>query len=316
MIPYEWLIRARERIAPHIRCTPLIQDEQLHAWIKWDNRQVTGSFKARGALNKVFILEDWERKVGMVAASAGNHGQGLALAGKLSGASVIIFASEHTTPIKLDAMRAMGAEVRLVPGGYPEAETTGMGYANENHLTWVSPYNDGQVVAGQGTIALEILEQLPAAGDMTWLVPVSGGGLISGIGVGVKEKFPQARLVGVQAQASPFTHSMFYRGTQENVQDLPSLADGLTGAIESASVTIPMMRRYVDDIILVSEEEIARAVAYAWYAHGETIEGSGAVVLAALLDGMVQKPAVAIISGGNIQPDIHKEIRDRYGAES
>jgi threonine dehydratase len=292
----------------------LDQDAQLHAWIKWDNRQVTGSFKARGALNKVLLLEDWERKVGMVAASAGNHGQGLALAGKISDAPVIIFASEHAAPIKLEAIRALGAELRLVPGGYPEAETAGVKYANTNHMTWVSPYNDGQVVAGQGTIALEILEQLPDAGDMTWLVPVSGGGLISGIGVGVKEKFPQARLVGVQAEASPFTHSLFYRATQENLQDLPSLADGLTGAIDGTSVTIPMMRRYVDEIILVGEEEIARAVAYAWHAHGETIEGSGAVVLAALLGGMVRQPAVAVISGGNIQPDVHKEICSRYGA--
>jgi threonine dehydratase len=274
---------------------------------------VTGSFKARGALNKVLLLEDWERQIGMVAASAGNHGQGLALAGNISRAPVTIFASEQAAPIKLDAIRALGAELRLVPGGYPEAEAAGLEYANENHLTWISPYNDGQVVAGQGTIALEILEQLPDAGTMTWLVPVSGGGLISGIGVGLKEKFPRARLVGVQAEASPFTHSLFYHETQENVQDLPSLADGLTGAIESSSVTIPMMRRYVDEIILVCEEEIARAVAYAWRAHKETIEGSGAVVLAALMGGRIQRPSIAVISGGNIQPDIHHEICNRYG---
>ncbi len=316
MIPYEWLGQAMVCIAPHIRCTPLTQDMHLDAWIKWDNRQVTGSFKARGALNKVLHLEDWERQVGLVAASAGNHGQGLALAGRISGAPVIIFASEHAAPVKLDAIRALGAELRLVPGGYPEAEAAAMKYASENRLTWVSPYNDGQVVAGQGTIALEILEQLPEAGNMTWLVPVSGGGLISGIGVGLKEKHPRARLVGVQAEASPFTHSLFYHGTQENVQDLPSLADGLTGAIESTSVTIPMMRRYVDEIILVSEEEIVRAVAYAWHAHNEMVEGSGAVVLAALMSGRVRKPSIAVISGGNIQLDVHREISKRYGRDS
>jgi threonine dehydratase len=293
----------------------LSRDVQLDAWIKWDNRQVTGSFKARGALNKVLLLEDWERRVGLVAASAGNHGQGLALAGKISGAQVVVFASEHAAPVKLDAIRALGAEVRLVPGGYPEAEVAGFKYAEENHITWISPYNDGQVVAGQGTIALEILEQLPEAGAMTWLVPVSGGGLISGIGVGLKERFPRARLVGVQAEASPFTHSLIYRGTQENVQDLPSLADGLTGAIESTSVTIPMMRRYVDEIILVSEEEIARAIAYAWRSHKEMVEGSGAVVLAALMKGHVRGPSIAVISGGNIQPGLHREICGRYGEE-
>jgi threonine dehydratase len=315
MIPYEWLEQAANRITLHIQRTPLTRDMQLDAWIKWDNRQVTGSFKARGALNKVLLLEDWERRVGLVAASAGNHGQGLALAGKISGAQVVVFASEHAAPVKLDAIRALGAEVRLVPGGYPEAEAAGLKYATENRLTWVSPYNDGQVVAGQGTIALEILEQLPEAGTLTWLVPVSGGGLISGIGVGLKEKFPQSRLVGVQAAASPFTHNLFYHGTQENVPDLPSLADGLTGAIEGASVTIPMMRRYVDEIILVDEEEIARAVAYAWRAHQEKVEGSGAVVLAALMNGHVRGPSIAVISGGNIQPGTHREICERYGGK-
>jgi len=312
MIPAEWIEQASARIGPYIQPTPLTYDARLGCHVKWENRQVTGSFKVRGALNKVLGLQAWERKAGLVAASAGNHGQGVALAGRITKSPVVVFASEHAVAIKLDAIRALGADVHLVQGGYPEAEAAGLAYAAEHGATWVSPYNDGQVIAGQGTIALEIFAELPEAINSTWLVPVSGGGLISGIGVSLKMKSPAAELVGVQAAASPFTHSLFYRGTQENVPDLPSLADGLTGAVESDSVTVPLMRKYVDDILLVEEEQIAKAVAYAWHVHGEKIEGSGAVTLAALLDGKIKPPALVVISGGNIQPEVHAEICTRY----
>ncbi|MBM3151451.1 MAG: threonine/serine dehydratase [Chloroflexi bacterium] len=312
MIPSEWLEQAARRISPHIRQTPLGHDPRLGAYIKWENRQVTGSFKARGALNKALALEPWERQAGLVAASAGNHGQGLALAGKLSGAPVTIFASETAAPVKLDAIRSLGAEVRLAPGGYHEAELAGMEFAAASHTTWVSPYNDGQVVAGQGTCGLEVLQQMPASGGMTWLAPVSGGGLIAGVAVALKERFPAARLVGVQAEASPFMHALFTRNSQEGVPDLPSLADGLTGEVEAASVTLPLVRRYVDQLLLVTEQEIAHAIAYAWHVHHEVIEGSGAVTLAAMLSGKVRAPALAIVSGGNIQPELHREICARY----
>src|SRR5690606_6892457 len=156
--PFIWLQEAARRIAPHIRVTPLMHDAENDLYLKWENQQVTGSFKARGAINKVLLLQDWEREQGLVTASAGNHGQGLALAGKIVGAPVTIFASEHASPKKVAAMRALEAEVRLVPGGYGEAEQAGVEYARQHNATWVSPYNDGQVIAGQGTLALEALE--------------------------------------------------------------------------------------------------------------------------------------------------------------
>jgi threonine dehydratase len=160
MIPYEWLEQADSRIAPYIQRTPLTHDAARGLYIKWENRQVTGSFKARGAFNKVLLLEDWEREVGLVAASAGNHGQGLALAGKKVRAAVEVFVSEGAVPAKLEAMRALGALIHTVPGGYGEAEAAGKAYAAEQQKTWVSPYNDGQVIAGQGTVGLEILRAL------------------------------------------------------------------------------------------------------------------------------------------------------------
>jgi threonine dehydratase len=317
MIPYSWLEEAAERIAPYIQTTPLTYDPNNDIYLKWENHQRTGSFKLRGALNKVLTLQDWERERGLVAASAGNHGQGLALAGSLVGAPVTIFASEHAAPNKVQAMRDLGADVRLVPGGYGEAEAAGLAFAAQSGLTWVSPYNDGQVIAGQGTLGLELLNELPRLPASTWVVPVGGGGLISGIGAavyagatilessGVRPRpVENIRLVGVQSDASPFAHAHFHRGTDSGVEELPSLADGLAGPIETSSVTIPLMRRCLHDFVLVSEEHIRQAVVHSWQRYQEVLEGSAAAALAAVLSGVItDRPAVVVLSGGNIKPD-------------
>jgi len=315
MFPSIWIEEAHNRIAPHIQHTPLTHDENLDLFIKWENKQVTGSFKARGAINKIFSLQPWELKRGIVAASAGNHGQGVALASRITGASSIIFASEHAVPSKIDAMQRLGAEVRLVPGGYAEAEKAGIDFAKSSGAVWVSPYNDGQVIAGQATIASEILTDLPGTSDYTWIVPAGGGGLISGIGAVIKTKSVSdispalMTLVGVQSVASPFLFHLYHHGTQEGYEELPSLADGLSGPVEANSLTIPLVNRYVDDFILVSEEEIIEAIRYAWHQYQERIEGAEAVSLAAVLSGKItRRPVVIIISGGNIQSEIHQKI--------
>jgi threonine dehydratase len=323
VIPQEWFGQAQQRIAPHIFETPLTHDAKRGLFIKWENHQTTGSFKVRGALNKALSLEDWERGKGLVTASAGNHGQGVALAGKLVGAPVDVFVPAHAVPSKVDAMRQLGAHVRFVGGGYAMAEGEGRQYAREQGKIFISPYNDGQVIAGQGTIALEVLRQLPlaagAAGETiaNWIVPVGGGGLISSCGVVLAQGESRARLIGVQAAASAFAFSLFHRHTQEGVEDNPTLADGLSGAVEEGSVTVPMLEKYVDDLVLVSEAEIARAIAFAWNAYHEKIEGSAAVVLAAVLEGKVSdRPSVVIISGGNIEPGVHENIVRQYGGET
>ena len=312
MIPSQWLVEASERIAPHIRRTPLQYDPQWDVYLKWENHQVTGSFKARGALNKVLSLSDWEKERGLVTASAGNHGQGVALAGSLVGAQVIIFASEHAVPAKVEAMRSYGSQVRLVPGGYGEAEQAGLNFAQQNEMTWISPYNDGQIIAGQATLALEILQQLRPQGELTWIVPVGGGGLVSGIGSALKQGEDSSRchhLVGVQSKASQFMYALFYKGTQEGVVELPSLADGLAGPVEKNSITISMVRRLVDQIVLVEEQQVAQAVRYAWEHYNEKLEGSAAAALAAVLNqALSERPAVVILSGGNIQPEIFQQL--------
>lgn len=309
MIPYEWLEQARERISPYIHKTPLTYDAQNNLYLKWENHQVTGSFKARGALNKILSLQNWELEQGLVTASAGNHGQGVALAGKIKQAQVVVFASDHAFKNKLDAMRALGAEIHLVSGGYGEAEQAGISYANAIGATWVSPYNDGLIIAGQGTIALEILDELREPSSVTWIVPAGGGGLVSGIGCALQSFSPSPRLIAVQSEASPFLHEIYHRGTQEGVVELPSLADGLAGPVEEGSVTIPMVNNYVTDFILVTETEIRSAIKYAWNVYHERIEGSAAVSLAAVLSGRVpDKPALVVLTGGNIIPEEHTEI--------
>jgi threonine dehydratase len=204
MIPPEWLDQAALRIAPHIRRTLLTNDAKRNLYLKWENQQVTGSFKARGAINKVLTLAPWELRAGLVTASAGNHGQGLALAGKMAGSSVLIFASDHAVPAKVEAMRSLGAEVRFLEGGYELAERTAIAHAAEAGKTFISAYNDGQIIAGQGTVALEILEDLGNLPGATWLVPVGGGGLLAGVGAALERSRHRPRLVGIQAEASAF----------------------------------------------------------------------------------------------------------------
>lgn len=309
MNPLNTIEEAVEKIAPHIRHTEVSYFPEEDIYIKWENHQVTGSFKVRGALNKILCLPDEERACGLVAASAGNHGQGVAFAAKLVGAKAVIFASEHAYPLKIEAMKALGADVQLVEGGYGEAEKAGLVYARENKKTWVSPYNDIQVITGQATLGIELWRDLPPLRESTWVVPVGGGGLISGIGASLENYRPKPHLIGVQSEASPFFHAIYKSGTQNDVVELDSLADGLAGPVEEGSLTIPMVEKFVDDLVLVSENEIASAIAFSWNQYAERIEGSAASALAAVLFRKIHhRPAVVIISGGNIQENVLQKV--------
>jgi threonine dehydratase len=206
-------------------------------------------------------------------------------------------------------MRELGAEIHLIPGGYAQAENAGITYAREMSATWVSPYNDGLIIAGQGTIALEALKQLQVPDPITWVVPAGGGGLLSGIGCALARLSPGAKLVGAQSEASAFLHQIYHHGTQEGVVELPSLADGLSGPVENGSVTVPLVKQYAADFILVSESEIRQAIRYAWDVYHECIEGSAAVALAAVLSGKVPtRPALLVLTGGNINPTDLEQI--------
>jgi threonine dehydratase len=210
-------------------------------------------------------------------------------------------------------MKALGAKVIQVPGGYAEAEQAGIAYAQQTGAIWISPYNDGKVICGQATLALETGFHEPNLADLTWLVPVGGGGLIAGIAQVLKAKSKKNRTVGVQSTASPFFYALYNHNTQVGVVELPSLADGLAGPVEEGSITIPIVHKLIDDFLLVSETEIEEAIAYAYFEYDEIIEGSAATVLAACLTGKVkERPVVLVISGGNIQPEVHAEIIKKY----
>lgn len=309
MIPSAWLDQAKERIAPFIQKTPLSFDPVNNLYLKWENHQVTGSFKIRGALNKILTLQDWELERGLVTASAGNHGQGVAWVGKMKNTPVIVFVSNHAAQNKIQAMRDLGANIRLVDGGYAEAERAGIDFAKKTRATWISPYNDGMVIAGQGTLGLEVLESLHHPLPDVWLVPAGGGGLVSGIGCCLQSLRQRPDLVAIQSEASPFLHEIYHRGTQADVVEFPSLADGLAGPVEDGSVSVPMVKNYVNDFILVSETEIRKAIKYAWNIYHEYIEGSAAVTLAAVLSGRIStRPALVILTGGNINPVEHTQI--------
>lgn len=310
MITAEWVIEASERINLLVVKTPVTQDPKLEIHYKWENHQVTGSFKLRGASNKVLSLGIDAIQKGLVTCSAGNHGQGIAFAAAKWGCNCTVFASEHASPVKVKAMEKLGADVRLVPGGYVEAERTAIAHVLASGETFISPYNDEHVIAGQGTIGHELVEQLDGLDEMnTLLVPVGGGGLISGLGIYLSSLRKRPRLVGVQSEASSFAHRIFSTGSQSGVVETDSIAEGLAGEIDHNSITIPLIQKYVDDVILVSEEEIREAIRYCWHNYKEVIEGSAAVGLAARLAGKIQShPVVAVITGGNIQPELFNDI--------
>jgi len=249
------------------------------------------------------------KKAGIVAVSAGNHGQGIALAAARSQCTAHVFLPLSASRVKMDAIHSLGAELHFVSGGYQQAETAARLFAQLESLPFISPYNNVDVICGQGTIGLELETQVDLDKYRQVVVPIGGGGLISGIGIAIREAHPGVRLIGAQAAGSPFFNAIFHGKPKQNIVETIGLADGLEGPVEEDSLTIPLVRRLVDDIVLISEISIRSAIRYAWQTHGEVIEGSAAVALSALLDGKIKaKPTVVVISGGNILPTLFTEI--------
>lgn len=310
MIPVEWLFEAQQRIKGIIKQTPLTYDESLGVFLKWENQQNTGSFKIRGAANKILSLQEWEKENGIITCSAGNHGQGCAFVSRKLNINCEVYASDHAVPVKVEAMKRLGAEVHLVDGDYFVAEKQAIRQAELTGKIFISPYNDVQIIAGQGTIGLELTESSEQIKKIkSILVPIGGGGLLSGIGVSLETIENKPKLMGVQSEASSYMYSIFYKGSQAGVIESDSLADGLSGEVDHQSVTIPLVDKYADEIFLVTESEIEAAIRYAWEKHHQVIEGSGAVGLAAILSQKpIDLPAMVVITGGNIQPEIHREI--------
>jgi threonine dehydratase len=305
------IVAAAQRLKGRVLRTPLELSGTLteatgaKAYLKLENLQRTGSFKIRGAFNRLLTLDERERAAGVVAASAGNHALGVAEAASLLGVRATLIVPKNGSPAKVTALRRYSQEwVELLVEGanYDEAEALAIHLAHQGNRRFISPYNDPQVIAGQGTIGLEILEELPDVEVL--LVPAGGGGIIVGIGLWAKTINPKIRVIGVQSTASPQMHAAFEAGRLVIVRVLDSLADGIAGNIEPGSRMYDLARRYVDEIVLVEESEIAHAIAWYIEHHHLLVEGSGAVVLAALLkqriDGMKGKTVAAVLTGRNV----------------
>lgn len=299
--------QAAARLAPWLRETPLeravafSEELGLDLWLKLETAQHAGSFKFRGALNRLLTLPDAGRINGVVTCSAGNHGLGIAMAARITGIRATIVVPENVSRAKLAGLRREQAETIVAGADYDAAETYARELALARGRTYVSPYNDPAVIAGAGTIGLEILRQLPDCG--TVVVPVGGGGLAAGVGLAVKSIASSIRVVGVQAAASPAMHAAVRAGHQVAVTNEPTLADGLAGNVESGSITFPLVRDLLDDLLLASEPEIAAAMRAFVDTHQLIVEGAGAVGLAAARAGQLAGapgPVVLVVSGRNV----------------
>ncbi|MFN8371525.1 MAG: threonine/serine dehydratase [Anaerolineae bacterium] len=301
--------RARNNIRPYLFPTQLEPAPTLgeNVWLKLENTNKTHSFKIRGALNAMLSVSDEDRARGIIAASSGNHAQGIACAAALLGARASILMPKHTPKRKVNGVKRFGAEAVLFGENYDEAEAEARRRERAEGRTFISAYNDPYVVAGAGTTALEILDTLPNVERV--LVPASGGGLISGIAVAIKSLRPAAEVIAVCAESAPAPYNLITGSTLPQVWD--TLAEALSGEIEQHSITLELMQRYVDRAVLVSEQAIAAAMRWMVDEQGWMIEGGGAVGLAALQTGVVPldgKATAVVISGGNVDGETLRRV--------
>lgn len=280
-------------------------------YLKTENLQITGSFKVRGAYYKMSRLSDEEKSRGVVACSAGNHAQGVALAAQKNGIKSVICLPDSAPISKVEATKSYGAEICLVEGVYDDAYQKALSLRDEKGYTFIHPFDDPDVIAGQGTIALELAEQIP---DMdAVIVPIGGGGLISGIAYTIKNLNPNIKVYGVQASGAP---SMLKSIEDERIEKLDrvfTIADGIA-VKEPGSLTYEICKKYVDEIVTVTDDEISAAILALMEQHKLVAEGAGAVAVAAAMFGKVElegKKTVCILSGGNIDVTILSRVITR-----
>jgi threonine dehydratase len=309
---------ARKNIASIAKRTPLIHSPILServdgsVYLKLECLQETGSFKIRGATNKLLSLSKDERARGAITISSGNHGRAVSyVSGKL-GINAVICLPETVPSNKREAIRRLGAELVIAGETYDDATETVTRLQGERGLTMVHPYNEPLVIAGQGTIGLELLEDLPEID--TVVVPLSGGGLLAGIAFALKSIHAGIRTIGVTMDKGPAMWESLRAGHVVDIVEEPTLADALMGGIIPCDYTFPMIQKYVDDSVLVSEEEIAGAMIFALVEHHLVVEGGGAVGMAALLYGKVGnlgENIAVVLSGSNVDIPVLVDIAQR-----
>ncbi|WP_284313608.1 hydroxyectoine utilization dehydratase EutB [Labrys miyagiensis] len=312
MVGLDEIRMAQARIEGHVLRTPLVESLALSQggpaiFLKLETRQTTGAFKLRGATNAVLMAGSSAK--GFVTASTGNHGRAVAHAAKAQRRRAVVCMSNLVPANKVDAVRALGPEVHIVGQSQDDAQIEVSRLVREEGLSEIPPFDHPAVIAGQGTIGLEIVEAMPDVALV--LVPLSGGGLAAGVAAAVKGLRPQAKVVGVSMTRGPAMQRSLLAGRPVAVEEVPTLADSLGGGIGlDNGFTFAMCRDLLDGVILLSEEEIAEGIRHAFRAEDEVVEGAGAVGIAALIAGKIRPegPTALILSGRNIDPALHRRI--------
>ena len=312
MLTIDNVYNAQEVLKSVVRKTDVIYAPKLkpgvQLYLKTENLQITGSFKVRGAYYKMTKLSDEEKQRGVIACSAGNHAQGVALAAQKNGIKSVICLPAGAPISKVEATKSYGAEVCLVEGVYDDAYKKALQLRDEKGYTFIHPFNDEDVIAGQGTIALELSEQLPDLDAV--LVPIGGGGLISGIAYTIKTLYPNVKVYGVQALGAPSMKNSVEHGAIEELASVSTIADGIA-VKKPGDLTYELCSKYVDEIVTVTEDEISAAILALMEQHKLVTEGAGAVAVAAAMFGKVDlagKKAVCVLSGGNIDVTILSRV--------
>ncbi len=312
MLLFEDILRAEKIISKHIVTTPVVQSKALSAaigeqiYLKLENQQITGSFKIRGAINAISNLNQAQKKAGVVTLSTGNHGRGLAFAANLMKIKCIICMSKLVPINKIEGIKALGAEVRLVGENQDEAQLEADRLSLDEGMTYVSPFDNIDVIAGQGTLGLEIHRQIPKLSFA--FVPLSGGGLICGVAKALKGLNRNLKVIGVSMDRGAAMYEAQKAGKPIFVKEEESLADALTGGIGlDNKYTFQLTKQLVDEIVLVSEKEIADGIHYAYWRESQIVEGAGAVAIASLLNKKFKPygPSVALMCGRNINMEKH-----------
>ncbi len=301
---------AAVKIRPFVRETPLDYSIPLSqitgskVYIKCENLQYTGAFKVRGAINKLLSLNPCQSKLGVVTASTGNHGAAVAYVLNKLGMKGIVFVPENASNTKVENIKNYNVPVEFHATDCMAAEMHAIEYSRKHNMIYVSPYNDIDVIVGQGTIGLEIWQQLNAVDYV--LVPIGGGGLISGIAGYLKSVSPNTKIIGCLPTNSPVMSASIKAGKIIDMETLPTLSDATAGGIEADAITFPLCQQYVDDYINVTEDEIKNALVTAIKTQHLLLEGAAGVALGALLknaEGFEGKNVVVVLSGGNISVD-------------
>lgn len=326
MIDLEDVIQARETVKESVKKTPLVHSEFLSkicngkVYLKLENLQISNSFKVRGAVNKTLHLSREERKRGIITASSGNHAIAVGIAAQKLNLPAKIVVPKSTPKKKIDKIKKYDVELILYGDLYDQAEQKALELAEKEGLTYVSSYNDEFIIAGQGTIGLEILEDLPDVDAI--IVPIGGGGLISGIGIAAKDSKPSVKIFGVQSEASPVMYESLKAGRIVNLDEVKiseSVAEGLFGGVIKGAITFKIIQKYVSEILLVKEESIRKSIYILWEKEKQIVEGAGATSVAAILDHknrFMDKEIAAVISGGNIDDELLQTIIGEYKSMS